>query len=189
MQSLHNFLQNKTGRSIELTVTEWNSPSSKWGEAMPIEDKILGNVIKLGNYLAAGVSHSMFWPLRNSGNDFVSLLSFDSLEPTIMYQAFKLMSPLLAGNFANQSSLDKDVYFLQTQSDQNMLAMFVNRGEEVKLVKADLNTSINSNIEIKQLNVIIGKETVSYAKTKESSDTVELNLPSKSITVVKVNTN
>ncbi|TAN66281.1 MAG: hypothetical protein EPN17_14520 [Methylobacter sp.] len=183
IQKLSSYLQQSTGKKVDIAVTEWNVPNRKKGFTNTA-DIALDNAVKLGNYLVGQVNYAIFWPIRSEENSYRALLTFDSAEPTILYKTFKLITPVLAGRPVNQLSLDKDVYFLQTQTKQETTAMLVNRGEEGKLVKADLNSVINSNVEIEQLDVVTEKVTVTNGKAK-LSNSIEFTLPPKSVTVVK----
>ena len=180
IQNLRSYLNQNTGRSIDLNITEWNIPPSK-RVAINAEDMPLDDAVKLGNYLAAGVSHAIYWPIRYK-DDERALLSFENSGITPVYKALVMISPVLQGEFVNQLSLEKDVYFLQTQSNQGMAALLVNRSTEAKLVNATLNAP--STVEINQLNTLTEKNTVMNEKAKQPSNILELQLPPKSITVL-----
>ncbi len=178
IQEIHESLSENAGRPIELNITEWNVPPSR-RVAINDEDIPLDTAVKLGNYLAAGVSHAIFWPLRYKEQDRRSILTFDSFNTTPTYKTLAFISPLLQGEFVNQLSLGQDVYFLQTQSTQGMFAMLVNRSQETKSV----SMATNANVEIKQLDGLTGQTTSTLAKP--ISNNVEFQLPPKSITLTK----
>lgn len=184
IKEIHAYINDNAGKNIELDVTEWNIPPSKRTN-INAEDIPLNTAVKLGNYLAAGVSHAIFWPMRYKDQDRRALLTFDSFNLTSTYKTLALIAPLLQGEFVNQVNLGNDVYFLQTQSNQEMVAMIVNRSQKAKLISVDsLNTA--SNVDIKQLDGLTGETTATFTKTKSSSNNVEFQLPPKSVTLAKI---
>jgi hypothetical protein len=187
MQEIHSYLSENAGRPIELAVTEWNIPPSKRAD-IDSEDIPLDTAIKLGNYLAAGVSHAIFWPMRYKDQDRRALLSFENFNTTPSYKTLALIAPLLQGEVVNQFSLGEDIYFLQTQSSLGMVAMLVNRSKEAKRVTMKLvNATANTNVDITQLDGLTGQSTSVSIKAKSPPNNAELQLPPKSVTLAKIN--
>lgn len=183
ISKLQNLLDQGTGRHIWVEVTEWNVPKNR--EEFGGADIVLDNAIKLGNYMAAGVDHALFWPVRFKNNDDRALLSFDGSDPTAMYRAFDLLSPMLSGAFVEQLSLGAGIYFLQTRAPDGERVLLVNRGKTSKQVSVDFTGNEARETMVNQVSgqAMSGGE---LCHTLETSSGIALTMPPDSLTVISL---
>lgn len=179
VQRLRERLEQETGRRIAISVTEWNVPPKR-RENIASGDAALANVIKLGNYLAAGVEHALFWPLRYPDSER-ALLTMDGLEVTPMYRAFEAVAPVMNGAYAGQKVLAAGVYALKTNTTSGERVMLVNTGNHPLQVDLRLQDGRSHEVQVNQLT----GENMSGGETCRGSSIengVSITLPPGSLT-------
>lgn len=125
---LKKYLSETLGRSVGVAVTEWNVPPAKrGGRGGP--DAVISNVVKLGNFMAAGVQDAMFWPLRYQGSEDRALLTVQDNRETPMYRALQLASETARGQFISQKLVGRDTYVLRTRIGAGETVLMVNTGD------------------------------------------------------------
>ena len=185
IKKIRNHVEKFSGRNVEIAITEWNVPNPKRVKLSEI-DVVLQNSIKLGNYMASDINQAVFWPLRYKKNDYRALLSFESLEPTLMYKTFEILKPVLSSSFVKHLSLSKNVYFLQTNSKNINYAVFVNRSNKHEMVYTKINNDFLKNIEMKQVGKGVKGVKSSLFKMNKGVKELKLILAPKTVTVFRI---
>lgn len=153
VRRLRAMLERKTGREIAVSVTEWNVPPKR-RETLARGAAALSNVVKLGNYMAAGVEHAHLWPLRYPGteSEVRMLLTMEGLEITPMYRALEAVAPVMNAAFGGQEVLANGVYALQTTATDGERVALVNAGNHARAVHLQLAAGTPHGVKVHQLS-------------------------------------
>jgi hypothetical protein len=146
-------LTHNIGKPIEISITEWNIPPRR--RVVTDRNKaVLNNAIKLGNYMAAGVGHAIFWPLRYTTAEGKerALLSLETMTPTPLYRAFEQIKSVLSGKYITQSVLGNEIYMLQTRTPDAYQLMLVNQGKSTNRISLEPPEDSNFIVQVNQLS-------------------------------------
>ncbi len=185
LKAIKDYLTVGASKPISIQITEWNVPRSS-NSQMSEAGIALSNAIKLGNYLAAGVEHILFWPLQSKRNGYRALLNLADGLPTATYRAFRLLVPVWASAFVTQKAPAESLYVLQTHGqggDQVMIVNLGRIGREIALDFSNLRSSMDVFASQLSGDRMTGGE---LCRERHVQGEILMRLPSGSLTMVRL---
>ena len=186
LQNLKTYLQQSTGRTIPLALTEWNTPNEKKHKPLTELDHLLEIAIQLGNNVVGGVDFAHYWPMRIPSGAFKPLLTYDG-ELTSLGRLFSLYSELITDADVSQSLLDKNVYLLRMRRVGENGYIIVNAS--LKDIQLELNNASGNRVLVSKLTGNPEGKVLPAVECTEnalSAKLVGVDVPRKSITIIRV---
>ena len=186
LQNLKSSLQQFTGRTIPLALTEWNTPNEKKHKPLTELDHLLDIAVQLGNNAVGGVDFAHYWPMRTPNGAHKSLLTHDG-DLTSVGRLFSLYGELITDADVSQSLLDKNVYLLRMRRVGENGYIIVNAS--LNDIQLELNNASGNRVQVSKLTGDVKGEVLPTVECKENvprGKLVGVDVPPQSISIIRV---